>query len=266
LRQSATSHALTRLRELYGDPLLVRSGSKLELTPRALALLPVITRALADLQSTITREPAFDPRSSEREFRLGADDYTQAMLVPLLLAYLEQHAPSINLSIVHAPNLLQLVDEGQVDLATTVGKVVPSPLKSQELFTEGFVCMVRKRHPAVSGKLTLSQYLSLRHLVVAPSGAPGSIVDTELEKRGKQRRVALRVSSFLVAPVLVSKTDLISTGPERLARRFATVYPLRLLPPPLPLPHFRFSIAWHPRLESDPAHLWFRDVVARILR
>ncbi len=81
----------------------------------------------------------------------------------------------------------------------------------------------------------------------------------------KQRRVALRVSSFLVAPVLVSKSDLINTGPERLARRFATIYPLRLLPPPLPLPPFTFSIAWHPRLASDPAHVWFRQVVARIL-
>ena len=73
-------------------------------------------------------------------------------------------------------------------------------------------------------------------------------------------------ASKLVAPVLVSKSDLISTGPERLARRLATVYPLRLLPPPLPLPHFTFSIAWHPRFESDPAHVWFRQIVARILR
>jgi DNA-binding transcriptional LysR family regulator len=156
----------------------------LELTPRAHALAPAITRALAELQATITLEPAFDPRRSERLFRLGADDYTQAMLVPLLLAYVEQHAPGINLSIVHTPNLLELVDEGQVDLVTIVGKNVPSPLKVKQLFTEGFVCMVRKRHPSVSSKLTLSQYLGLRHLVVAPSGAPGSIVDTELEKRG----------------------------------------------------------------------------------
>jgi LysR family transcriptional regulator, transcriptional activator of nodD3 and syrA len=265
LSQSATSHALTRLRELYADPLLVRSGSKLELTPRAHALMPVLTRSLAELQATITREPAFDPRVSERVFRLGADDYTQAMLVPLLLAHLEEHAPGINLSIVHVPNLLQQVDEGQVDLVTVVGANIPSPLQSQKLFTEGFVCMVRKKHPSVSSKLTLPQYLGLRHLVVAPSGGPGSVVDDELAKRGKQRRVALRVSSFLVAPVLVSKSDLINTGPERLARRFATVYPLRLLPPPLPLPHFTFSIAWHPRLASDPAHVWFRQVVARIL-
>jgi DNA-binding transcriptional LysR family regulator len=266
LSQSATSHALSRLRDLYGDPLLVRSGSKLALTPRAHALLPVITRALADLHATITQEPAFDARVSERAFRLGADDYTQAMLIPPLLEHFEREAPGISLSTVHAPNLLELVEEGQVDLATVVGHSVPSPLRRQELFTEGFTCMVRKRHPSVKSKLTLSQYLALRHLVVAPSGAPGSVVDSALAERGKQRRVALRVSSFLVAAVLVMKSDLISTVPERLAQRFVKIYPLRLLPPPLPLPRFTLSIAWHPRLENDPPHAWFRNAIARILR
>lgn len=265
LSQSATSHALARLRELYGDPLLVRSGGKLALTPRAHALLPVVTRALADLHATITREPAFDARASERAFRFGADDYTQAVLMPPLIEYFEREAPGINLSIVHTPNPAELVNDGQIDLATVVGTSVPSPLRRRQLFTEGFACMVRKGHPSVKSKLTLSQYLALRHLVVAPSGAPGSIVDTELEKRGKQRRVALRVSSFLVAPVLVSKSDLITTAPTRLAQSFASVFPLRVLPAPIPLPRYVFSIAWHPRLDNDPAHTWFRDVVARVL-
>jgi DNA-binding transcriptional LysR family regulator len=265
LSQSAASHALTRLRELYGDALLVRSGSKMALTPRAHALLPVVTRALAELQATISGEPAFEPSSAERVFRLGGDDYTQALLLPPLLSYLQQEAPGIDLSIVHAPNLRELVDEGQVDLALLVG-AVPSTLQSRKLFMEGFVCMVRKRHPQVSSKLTLSTYLTLRHLVVAPAGGPGSVVDSELEKRGKHRRVALRVGSFLVAPVLVSKSDLISTGPERLARRLATVYPVKLLPPPIPLPQFTFSLAWHARLDTDPAHVWFREAVARVLQ
>ena len=266
LSQSATSHALTRLRALYADPLLVRSGSTLALTPRAHALLPVITRALAELHGTIGGEPAFEPRASERVFRLGADDYTQATLLPPLLAHLEREAPGVNLSFVHAPNLLELVGEGGVDLALLVGKSVSSPLQSQALFTEGFMCMLRKRHPSLKAKLTLSGYLALRHIVVAPSGAPGSLVDSELEKRGKQRRVALRVSSFLVAPVLVSKSNLISTGPERLARRFATIFPIELLPPPLPLPRFTVQMVWHARLENDAAHVWFRKVLADILQ
>lgn len=225
----------------------------------------MLERALADLHSTLAREPAFDPASSERVFRLGADDYTQAMLLPPRLEHLERDAPSIGVSVVYAPNSFEPVNEGHVDLATMTGVQVPSPLQSRKLFTEGFTCMVRARHPKVKNKLTMSQYLSMRHLVVAPSGTRGSVVDTELAKRGKQRKVALRVSSFLVAPVLVFNSDLISTGPERLFRRFATIYPVRVLPPPLPLPRFTFSIVWHPRFASDAAHRWFRDIVAQIL-
>jgi DNA-binding transcriptional LysR family regulator len=265
LSQSATSHALARLRELYGDPLLVRSRGTLALTPRAHALLPLITRALGELRATITQEPAFDARASERSFRLGADDYTQALLLPALLEYFEKDAPGINVSIVQSPNPYELLLEGQVDLATHVATSAPSPLRRQELFTEGFVCMVRKHHPTVKRQLTLAQYVGLRHLVVAPSGSPGSTVDSELDKRGKKRRVALQVPSFLVAAVVVSKSNLINTAPERLARRFATTFPVKLLPPPLPLPRFTFSIAWHPRLENDPGHVWFREVIARLL-
>jgi DNA-binding transcriptional LysR family regulator len=266
LSQSATSHALSRLRELYRDPLLVRSGSKFSLTPRALALLPAVTRNLSELHATITGEPAFEPRTAQRVFRLAAVDYAQALLLPQLLAFLEQEAPGIDLSIVHGPDHLEQLDEGQADLALTIGTTVPKPLHSQVLFEDGFVCMVRNKHPTVKHKLSLAEYLRLRHIVVAPSGAPGSVVDSELEKRGKQRRVALRVPSFLVAPLVVSKSDFINTGPERLARRLATIHPVRLLPAPLPLPPFTYSLVWHARLDTDPAHVWLRHAVARLLK
>ncbi|MEY4575744.1 MAG: hypothetical protein RL701_447 [Pseudomonadota bacterium] len=159
-----------------------------------------------------------------------------------------------------------MASDGGVHLALSliVGETVPSTFKRQALFSDGFVCMVRRRHPVAKGALTLSKYLALRHVVVAPSGAPGSLVDTELVKRGKERRIALRVPNFLVAPLVVSESDLINTGPERLARRVAPLHRLALLPPPLPLPRFTLSLAWHTRFDNDPAHAWLRGVVARI--
>jgi len=226
-------------------------------------LLPAISRNLSELRATITGEPTFDPRTAQRVFRLGAVDYAQAAVQPRLLPYLEQHAPGIDLAIVNAPNWVELLNDGQIDLAFVVAPKIPSPLLSRELFSDGFVCMVRNKHPTVGSKLTMSQYLALRHLVVAPSGAPGSVVDTELEKRGKRRRVALRVPSFLIAPLIVGKTDLISTLPERLAKRLTSIHPVRLLPPPLPLPQYTLSIAWHTRMATDPAHEWIRDAVAK---
>jgi len=263
LSQSATSHALGRLRELYGDPLLVRSGAQMALTPRAVALLPGLTRNLAELRAGIRAEPAFDPLTAQRVFRLGAVDYAQAAVLPRLLPFLERHAPSIDLDIVNAPNPFELLEEGQIDLAFVVADKIPSSLQSRALFSDNFVCIVRDKHPSVKSKLSLSQYLALRHVVVAPGGSPGSIVDTELEKRGKRRRVALRVPTFLIAPLIVSKSDFINTLPERLAGRLVHLHPVRLLPAPLALPGYTLSLAWHARLANDPAHAWLRDVVAR---
>jgi DNA-binding transcriptional LysR family regulator len=264
LSQSATSHAFARLRELYRDPLLVRSAGSFSLTPRAVALLPAVSRSLSELRATISGEPAFAPRSAQRVFTLGTVDYGQAVLLPRLLPLLEQEAPGIDLAIVNAPNLSELLDEGRIDLTLQPGDTIPKHQRSLELFEDGFVCMVRKRHPSVGSKLTLSQYLALRHVVVAPSGEPGSTVDSELAKRGKQRRVALRVPGFLIVPVIISKSDFINTGPQRLAERLVHVHSVRLLPPPLPIPQFTISMAWHARLDNDPAHTWLRGAVSRV--
>ena len=264
LSQSAASHALARLRELCGDPLLVRRGRVLELTPRAERLLPSLERGLSDLQSVVSAEPEFDPKTARRLFRIGMADYGQAVLLRPLLRELERAAPGVDLSVLTFPNLEELIEAGQLDIGAIISATVPSTLSSQALFSDGFVCMVRKGHPRVKGKLTMEGYLSLRHVLVAPGGGPGSIVDTELERRGLERRIALRVSNFLVAPLVVAETDFISTGPELLARRMAKRFSLHLVPPPLRLPRFGLSLAWHPRLDHDPAHRWLRDFVARI--
>ena len=264
LSQSAVSHALSRLRELFADPLLVRRARTLELTPRAVQLLPSLERGLSDLQSVVTAEPAFEPKTARRLFTIGMADYGQAVLLRPLLRELEHTAPNVDLSVLALPNLEQLLEEGRLDLGAVVSATVPASLSTQPLFTDGFVCTVRQGHPTVKDRLSLERYTSLRHVLVAPGGGPGSLVDTELERRGLERRVALRVSSFLVAPIVVAETDFISTMPELLAQRMAKRYRLQLVPPPLRLPRFGLSLAWHPRLDHDPAHRWLRAFVARI--
>jgi len=264
LSQSATSHALSRLRELYADPLLVRSASGLQLTPRAVRLLPTLERGLSDLQSAINSEPVFEPQTARQTFSIGMADYAQAVLMGPLLRSVAGSAPHVDLSVVTFPNLNELIESGSLDLGLVVGGTEPRGLSVRRTFEDDFVCMVRRDHPKVKKKLSLEQYLELRHVVVAPTGTPGSVVDTELARRGLERRVALRVSSFLTAPVVVCETDFISTMPRRLARQLAQIYPLRLLPPPLPLPHFSFMLIWHPRLAHDPAQHWLRDVVSQV--
>ena len=265
LSQSATSHALSRLRELYKDPLLVRSGRRLDPTPRAVELLPQLSRGLGELGATLSGARAFEPSTAQRSFSVGMADYAQALLVPPLLGALTARAPNIDISVSGYPNISERLDDGSLDLAVMPTSDLAKGLSSQPLFDDGFTCMVRKGHPEVKGaRLTLARYLSLRHVLVSPSGQGSSYVDTELTRRNLTRRVALRVSSFLIAPQVVAESDLISTGPTRLLRSLSTRYPIRLYAPPLRLPRFALKLVWHSRLDHDPAHDWLRRQVTEV--
>jgi DNA-binding transcriptional LysR family regulator len=264
LSQSATSHALARLRELYRDPLLVRAGRSLQLTSRAVALVPQIERGLSELEGSLSEEQRFEPGRARFPLRLGAADYPQALLCGRLLAVMRAEAPGVTLQTVSSPDLLERLEAGTIDVVVTVKTKLPRVFAQRPLFGDAFVCMLRKGHPALRHKrLSLQQYLRLEHLVVAPGGTSGSYVDTELSRRGLTRQIALQVSSFLVAAQLVVETDLISTGPELLLQRLSAHQPIVLLKPPIPLPRFELCLVWHSRRDHDPAHIWMRDVIAR---
>jgi DNA-binding transcriptional LysR family regulator len=264
LSQSATSHALHRLRDSFQDPLLVRSGRGLTLTPRAANVLPVLERALGELETALAGEPAFDPRTARRTFSIGTSDYLQALVMGPLLRELAARAPGIDLSVVVFPNLRELLESGAIDLALSVPLPELNPFRQDALFEDEFVCMVRRDHPQLKRALSLAKYVAQRHVVIAPSGTPGSLVDGALAQLGLERRVALRVTNFLIAPVIVCQTDFVNTMPARLARQLAKTYPLRLLAPPLELPTFQYRMFWHPRLDQDPAQRWLREFVAGV--
>lgn len=264
LSQSATSHALSRLRELFADPLLVRSGRALVLTPRAARLLPALERGLGDLGGALAGEPDFEPSTARRMFTIGTSDYLQALTMAPLLRQLATRAPGIDLSVVVFPNLEELMESGALDLALAVPGHVSRAMSQEPLFGDEFVCMVRRDHPQIRRTLSLERYIAQRHVVVAPTGTPGSLVDSALAQRGLERRIALRVTNFLIAPVVVCNTDFVNTMPVRLARQLAQTYPLRLLPPPLELPRFEYFMFWHPRLDHDPAQRWLREFVGAV--
>lgn len=264
LSQSATSHALSRLRELYGDPLLVRSGRALSLTPRAASLLPKLERGLHDLEDSLRGDAPFDPAQAKLTLRLGAVDYSQSVLLAPLLVLLRKEAPGIDLQVMSYPDLVGALEAGSIDLAHIREQELPSSFSERRLYSDRFVCMLRKGHPALRKKLSVKAYLELEHVVVAPGGAPGSPIDTALARRGLTRHIALQVSSFLVAPQVVAETDMINTGPERLLRRMSAHYPVVLVPCPLPMPHFDLCLVWHSRRDHDPALGWLCDAIARV--
>jgi DNA-binding transcriptional LysR family regulator len=265
LSQPATSHALGRLRELLDDELLVREGRIMRKTELGRELAPQVRRLLSEIEGVLHGRRRFDPKTSRRSFRIAASDYCTAVLLPELIAYVRRVAPGVQID-VHERGQLP-ADElarGELDVVLTTTRQIDAPLRGEELFREQFVCVVRKKHPA-RGRLTLRRYVELDHLLVANPGYGPGVVDYELEARGLQRRVALRVPHFLVAPAIVARTDLVLTVPRRVLDMVDTSH-LRIAKPPLPLGEFGVRQVWHRRAERDPGATWLRVQIAACAR
>ncbi len=261
LSPSATSHALGRLREAIGDPILVRAGRTLVLTPRGERLRPQLARVLEDVQSLLVDAAEIDPASLRRAFRISTTDYGDRVVLVPLGARLHRLAPGVDLYGSRSTRLEADIREGRCDLGVGVLSGPPPDVEVEDLFEERFVCLLRKDHPAAQRRLTLRRYAALDHVLVAPGGTPRGVADRVLEEHGLHRRVARTVASFVVAPRLVCNSDYVLTLAERLARPMAAELGLVVVDAPEPMGGFTVKMAWHRRTESDPAHSWLRDQV-----
>jgi DNA-binding transcriptional LysR family regulator len=267
ITQSAASHALARLRDLLGDPLLVR-GPGGAMVPSALAirLAPQLRKVLEDLAGVL-RGQTFDPATARRTFRIGASDYVELVLLPKLSARLARLAPGIDLW-VHTFDELGDVElaTGKLDcvLAPPRRNVRPSGTFEKVILRESFTCVMRAGHPLARSRLTLARYCEVPHLMVAPRGTPGSFVDDALASVGRTRRVALAVPHFLVVPYVIAATDLVATLASRIATLFADTLDLVMVPPPIAISGFAIALAWHERNHRDAAQRWLRDQIAAV--
>ena len=272
LSQPAMSHALARLRELLGDALLVRTPSGMQPTARAAAMTLPLARALEDLGRVLASPEAFEPSRSTHKFRIATNDYMELVLFPRLLARLWREAPGVDVRVRnHGVRTHDDLAESRVDLAMGVTGQFGTPdpptgIRVQRLVSERFVCIVREDHPTVKKRLSLDEFVSLPHALVAPRGESGSVVDTALARLGKKRRVAVEVPHFLVAPHVVRETDVVLTVAARVASCLGPLLGLRQLAPPLELDGFSMSMVWHERQHADPAHSWLRGLVAAVAK
>lgn len=263
ITQSAASHALARLRDLFSDSLLVRGpkGTMLP-TPRATELAPAVHRVLEELASVIRGADRFDPATATHAFHIGAGDYVELVILPRLIERLAKTAPGIDIWVhsFEAHGDAELA-AGTLDVAIGPPRRALRPAGSYEkvLFEETFTCVARKNHPIAAARITLPRYASANHVLVAPRGTPGSLVDDALARAGKSRRVAVAVPNFLVVPYLVASSDLIATLPTRIATMFAETTKLALMSPPLELEPFEMAMAWHERMHDDVRHRWLRE-------
>ncbi|WP_437762155.1 LysR family transcriptional regulator [Sorangium sp. So ce281] len=267
LSQSAMSHALGRLRVLIDDPVLVRTPRGMIPTPRAQELIGPIREALAKIEATVARSPRFEPATARRSFTVATVDYVELILLPRLVQKLVSEAPFIDLvARPYDSEMWSAMETGKVDLAIGLLPALPAGFYRQRLIEERYMCVVRRSHPAVRGKLTLKTYTSLPHALISPRGEGGGRVDEVLAERGLSRRVALQIPHFLVAAHIVAQTDLVLTVPARIARVFAEMEELHVMKPPVELGGFSVDQVWHERHAKDPAHTWLRGVFAEIAR
>jgi DNA-binding transcriptional LysR family regulator len=266
LSQSATSHALARLRSSLQDPLFLRLPRGIAPTPRAEALAEPLARGLALLEQSLVAPPRFDPASTARRFRIAATDYVEFLTLPRLLGALAAQAPQVDVWVrPYSDDALSALERGDLDLVLGLSRPEKSAgLRSLDLLTERLVCVVRAGHPLTRGRLTLARFAAARHVLIAPRGRPGGPIDDALATRGLERHVTVAVPHFLAAPHIVAETDLVLTVAERIAASFAGVLPLRILELPFELPVLRGCMFWHERHQGDPAHAWFRGRVAEM--
>lgn len=256
--QSAMSHTLARLRARFDDPLLVRAGRGLVPTVRAEGMAPRLREAIEALSAAVAA-PRFEPAEARRSFRLAMPDYGELVLLPALLPRLAA-APGVDLVVVRAPDAFEALAGGAVDLVIQPRRPEDdrAGLRTRVLFRDGFVCVVRPGHPLAEVP-DLDHFVAARHLLVAPRGSFGGIVDDALAARGLRRRTVVAAPSFVAAPYLVARSDLVLTLAERVARLVAPGLGLRVLPHPLELPLFSTSMIWHDRADGDPGHGWLRE-------
>ena len=258
LSPSAMSRALSRLRETTGDPLLVRAGRGLVPTPRALALRENVRQLVQDVQAVLRPDERLDLAHLARTFTLRTSDGFVESFGGALLAAVAAEAPGVRLHFLQKPDKDSgPLRDGRVDLETGVIEASIGPeVRSQALFGDRLLGVVRADHPLGRGEITARRYAEGRHVIVSRSGLESEAVDLPFLPAGLTRKAATIVSGFSAALALARASDLIATVPERHTEDLRAG--MFSFPLPLASQGFTVSMLWHPRMDADPAHRWLR--------
>ena len=264
LSPSAMSRALARLRATVGDPLLVRAGRGLVPTPRALELRETVGRLLEEVEAVFRPADKLDLRRLERTFTLRTSEGLVETFGPALIARLAEDAPGVRLRFVQKPDKDSTpLRDGSVDLETgVIGAATGPEMRTQMLFRDRFIGVVRQAHPLGSGEVTPSSYAAGGHISISRQGPERGRIDAALEPLGLDRQIVVSVAGFAAALALARASDLIATVPERHTaglRRGMRSFPL-----PIVVPEITVSMLWHPRLDADPAHRWLRNCLREV--
>lgn len=267
LSQPATSHALRRLRELMDDPLLVRAGPRMELTPRAEALREPLAAALAQVQGLFAEE-AFDPAVSRRRFKAMIPDVCTSVLLPAIVRRLEAEAPHVRLTLApfRTPGLVTPDFARQLDFVIAYQAHDFPGFHRERIYVDSDAVAVRAGHPLRHRLGELDAFLAARHVAVVSRGVTADPIDEWLEGLGHRREVVLTVPAYLQALEVAASTDLVAMVPSRLIASRGPDLGLVRVEPPLDTGQDEQFLLHPARLVADPASIWIRRLVLDVAR
>ena len=263
LSQSATSHALDRLRKLLGDDLLVRTAAGMEPTARALSLAGPLHLALQGLESALA-PPCFDPSVAEDEFTIATQTHETIVVLPSLVDQLRGEAPGVRLTVRSgaANDILDEIDAGRVDIGIGRFDGLADRYMTRRLIADSHVCTMRADHPLAGAPLSLQTYLAAPHLLINQGNALEDAVDASLAAMDRKRRIMMRLPHGFAAVIALVRSDMIATVTRGAARMFADGAPIvsRDLPFDVPVAEYRF--VWNQCRNESPSHSWLRRKLA----
>ncbi|MEH6551798.1 MAG: LysR family transcriptional regulator [Pseudomonadales bacterium] len=273
ITQPAMSNGLRRLRDVFGDPLLVRTSKGMQPTERAQELRPTLRDAILLLEQTVQPKAEFDASSSDRVFRIMASDYTEATLFPSLLDKLAERAPDISLDILTPSDVnFEDLEQGRVDMAINRFRQMPNSFHQTTIWHDNFSCVMHKDHPAAKD-FSFDTYLAARHIWVSKTGMGRGVginpretqrlgrVDEALAELGHERKIAVFTRHYQVAMWLSQQPHLMATLPNRLAKVMSSGNDLVMKQVPFSIAPFELKMTWGPLLHHNPGHRWMRRLI-----
>ena len=276
ITQPALSNGLKRLREMFDDPLLIRSSEGMTPTERAIELQPQVSEVLSQVSSILQPEQQFIPADSQRVFRVMASDYAEATLFPTLVKRIRELAPRIVLDILTPSDIsFRDLEQGKVDMAINRFDHMPESFHQVTVWRDSFSCLLNRNNPAVAA-LDLDTYLESSHIWVSKTGIgvgfgmrpdkPSGLgwIDQALSQMGHKRNISIFTRHYQVPALIIGDNDLIATLPSKVAQLQINNPEIVILDPPFEVPEFELKMAWSPLLHHNAAHRWFRSTINEV--
>jgi DNA-binding transcriptional LysR family regulator len=261
--QPAVSNSLARLRDIFGDQLFVRARQGIAPTPLAETLIGPVREALTALDRTLARHERFDPLASERIVSFSMSDYAEAVVLGPFVGELNRLGSRLTVRnrFLAERDLFPGLASGEIDFAVESHPLAEDGFGQRLLFSDEFVCVMRRDHPAATEPFTIERYMALSHLHISNRPRFSNLVDGALARMKLKRQVTVHLEHCLAAAAILSRSDLCLTIPTSFVRHFLPEDSFVSLPRPFRMPPLQTWLYWHPASEGSPAHDWVRGAL-----